>query len=104
MLRADGVRADNRVDLGQDALLPLRRAGEQIERPGQRLGGGLVAGGEEGQEIVDELLFRHRRAGLGVLRTRQPGQQVVALQAGGAPARQDSRPRPLAIDAPPFGA
>ena len=84
---------DNVAHLGEHALLPLRRAGEQIERPGQGLGGGLVAGGEEGQQIVDQLLFRHRRPGLGVLRQRQARQQVVAAEARRAAAREDGGDR-----------
>ena len=77
-------------DLGQHALLPLRRAGEQIERPGQRLGGGLVAGGEEGHEVVDELLFRHRLPGLGVLRRASRASRSSPSRPVGTPPRQDA--------------
>ena len=106
VLGADRAAAPTTAPISaSDALLPLRRAGEEIERPGQRLGGGLVAGGEEGHEIVDELLLRHRLAGLGVLRARQARQQVVALRGprrAGAPG--SPRPPPRNVRAGPAAA
>ena len=86
--------------LAPDALLPLGRTGDQIERPGERLGRRLVAGGEEGDEIVDELLVRHRLAGVGIAGGGEPRQQIVASMPAAPPPRQD-RAQPRRADALP---
>ncbi|MPL73778.1 hypothetical protein SDC9_19584 [bioreactor metagenome] len=53
----DGLR------LGRDAVLPVGGLGEQIERPGERRGRGLVPGEEEDRHLIDHLGCSKARAG-----------------------------------------
>src|SRR5665648_213928 len=84
VLTGYGAGGHDLPDFLQHAGFPFRRARRQIERPGQRHGDSMVAGQQERQKIVDELLVRHRLAGLRVDRAEQPGKEVVAIVGGGA--------------------
>ena len=59
-----------RVDLRLDALAPIRRLREQVERPGQRVGGRLMAGADEGDDIGANVVFADALAGFRILRAR----------------------------------
>ncbi len=59
-------------------LLPFWRPRQKIERPCQHLGRCLVPRGEKRQQVVDELLLRHRLAALGMPRREQARQEIVA--------------------------
>ena len=78
--RRHRTRAAHLPHLGADPLLPLRRTGCEIERPGQRLRRRLMAGEQEGQQIVDELVVRHRLAGLRIARGEQPAQEILGTR------------------------
>ena len=65
-----------RVDLGLDALAPIGRLREQVERPGQRIRGGLVARANEGDDVGAHVLQAHAAPGLGIERTQQQRQQI----------------------------
>src|SRR6185295_6129517 len=69
-------------DFALEQACPLRGTGEEVERPGQRHGGCLMARKVERQQVVDELLVAHRRTGLGITSAHEPMHQVVARVAG----------------------
>ena len=72
-----------RVDLGLDAVAPVRRLRQQIERPGQRVGGGLVAGADEGDDVGAHVLFRQAAPGLRVGGAQQQRQQIFRRRRAG---------------------
>lgn len=76
----DGGRAPRQyvVQLGFEPGAGRRGAGEQVQGPRQRRGGGLVTGGPEGDGLVAHLLGRQRPALL-VAGREEPAEQVVAL-------------------------
>ena len=67
----------------------VRRAAQQVPRPGQRVRGRLVAGEKDRHRLVAHLLVGHPAAALlFVLRHEQHRQQVAAI-AGRLPALGD---------------
>ncbi len=74
----DGVHVLVVVERLGEALEHAWRAQQALERPGEPGGGGLVAGGEEREQLVAQLGVGHRRAVL-VPRLEQQREHVVAL-------------------------
>ncbi len=73
---------DPRLVAGAHAREDVRRAGQALQRPGERARGRLVAGGQQGDQVV---------AQLGVVEPggEQLGEHVVAPGARRAPARDE---------------
>ena len=91
MVGGDRLLARYGDRLGAQALLPGGGAREEVQRPGQQLGGRLVAGGEERDEIVDELLVGHGLARVGAARLEQAAKDIAALVGLAAPAPHEAR-------------
>ncbi len=96
--RAEFVRARVHAHargLGGEPRIGIGKFRQQEQRPGERVRGGLVAGADEGDEIVVDHRIGERRAGLGVARRDQPRHQVVghrlARRAARAPPVEQPR-------------
>src|SRR4029453_2358426 len=93
---------------GPDVLLHLGPLEDTPEDPAERRRRGLVAGHQEGEELVPQLLVAHRAAVV-VARVDQHGQDVVApTRSRGAPVGYGSGDRPVDLapavnEAPPWG-
>jgi hypothetical protein len=99
----------NGIDLGVERRLDVRMLGEQIPRPRQQVGRGLVAREQERHRFVAKLAIAHAAAvSLAVLREEQHGEQVAAILPRRAPLGDqavDRRVEPLAaaLEAPRHG-
>ncbi len=82
--RRGHVRVVVAVHLVDEPRQHLRLAQQPLERPRQRGGRRLVAGDEEGEQLVADLLLAHRRAVL-VAGRQQHREHVVAVLAVRAP-------------------
>ena len=80
--------------LGGDARIGIGKLREQEQRPGQRVRGGLVAGADEGHQIVVHHGVGQRRAGLGIARLDQPRHQIVRHAFAGRDARAAALEQP----------
>ncbi len=67
---------------------PFGALRDEVERPGEGEGGGVVAGHQEGDDVVDEILVGHGLPRLGIGSARQLGEEVVAAGAGAAGSHQ----------------
>ena len=86
MMRFDGIAAGDTSDFVAGALLPFGRAGEQIERPRQRLGRCFVARREQRDKIIDNLFVVHLLAWFPDLQRATGGQAGrQSVQIAGAP-------------------
>ena len=83
-----GPLPEHGVHLGEEAILRFRVLGKQVEGPGERAGGGLVPGQEEGHHLVAELPVGHPLAiPLLVSSREQHGQEVATVDAAPPPLR-----------------
>ena len=71
-----GRPAELASGLGAHALPPLLRLREQVERPGDGIGGGFVACGHEGDDVGADLRFADAAAGLRILGFQQQRQNI----------------------------
>ena len=83
-----GRPPEHRVELGVQPRFDLGMAREQDPRPGERVGGGLVAGQEQRDHLVAQLPIGHPAAALGVLGVEQHREQVAAVVARRAGGRR----------------
>ena len=87
-------------DLGRQAVLGDGIERQQIERPEQRRGGGLMAGEDHGRDLIAKLLVAEAFAAFGVARGAHQIEQVARRRAfafaGGAALRHQfaDEPRP----------
>ena len=103
--RRGQVRVRAGLDLIAQALELLRMAAETLDRPGERGRGRLVAGDEQGEQLVTHLFVAHRAA-VPVSGADQHREDVVALLEAPRPPvlgdlAVDEAIDPL--DAPPEG-
>ncbi|GJC94609.1 hypothetical protein ColKHC_03435 [Colletotrichum higginsianum] len=75
----DLALADDAVDLLLGLLVGVRVLEQLVKGKGQQARGGLVAGDEEGDEVVHDALVRHLLARLGVDALEHGRQQVAAV-------------------------
>ena len=73
------------------ALLFFRHIGQQVQRPGQRQGGGFVPCHDEELHVEDQVFGAEAVPGFRVLRGEHPRQQVVGGWIGVAAADLDGR-------------
>ena len=66
----------NAVEFLFQAQLAVGVLAEEVEGPSERVGGGLVAGDEDGDGFVAKLARAHRLAGLLIAGFHQHGEQV----------------------------
>ena len=81
MRGGDRTVAGDLLHFRQHARFPLRGLRNQIERPGEREGRGVVSGHQEGDDVVDDVFVRHALAGAGIRSARHPREQVLAADA-----------------------
>jgi hypothetical protein len=82
-VEVEGVSVERGVEFGFDGVERVGVRGEQAECPRERAGGGLVAGEEEGDDVVADFLFGESGA-VFVAGFEQETEQVGAV--GGGPA------------------
>jgi hypothetical protein len=100
VVEGDGAAGEHLVELGVHALGDLGVLRELVEQPGQREGAGLDAGGQQGDDLVVDLLVGHPGAVV-VAGQQQHGQQVASVDAVGTPVvDQPADDRPHAGDGP----
>ena len=76
------------IELGAEAGGRFGVGGEVVEGPGERVGGGLVAGEQHGEHLVAELLVAHALPLL-VAGGHEEAEEVVVLHGVGAAAGDD---------------
>jgi hypothetical protein len=78
-LAIDQSVADKTPNFFARSVLPIREQREEVECPGKRLCGGLMAGEQESHQVVNDQAVRHRFASGRIPRRHQPSHQIVAF-------------------------
>ena len=65
------------IDFGAHARLHIRAIGDQIERPAERGGRGFVSRQKQHGDLIEQLLFVEARAGDGIGRRDECGENIV---------------------------